>query len=307
MEDEGIAVSSTHSLILRSLNVPTNLLYHYTSIQTLISILKYKDKEGHRYLWLSDVLYLNDYKEVKDGLDLLENRIEERKYELDSRGYYKLLSIFFRNLSMLDNLHMGIYVMSLSEKKDSLNQWRSYTPHEKGLSVGFDFSDCSGFLDKAGLKLFKCIYDQENKIKLIDDLIEHFLQGFDAVDVEDSSAFYSKVLKGGELSFFWRSSMSTFYLFLSIIKNQAFEEEQEWRLISIGGKQGYSELNYREGASMLIPYLKVPIKLEEYFAELLLGPTSSEDLSRRAVKGLLEKNLLSDVILNVSKIPYREW
>jgi len=93
---------------------------------------------------------------------------------------------------------------------------------------------------------------------------------------------------------------------LALAKHEAFAEEAEWRLIS----QHFTSLDnakFREGASMLVPYL--PLQLErddQVFESVLLGPTPHEELSLPALTAFLKSERLAAKV-EATRIPYRVW
>jgi hypothetical protein len=121
---------------------PEQWLIHYTGIDTLVSMLKADIPS----LWLSGISYLNDSKELMNGHDLMLKRLNDHLYMKDHNSAAQpLLRIFADTLGLKQNTNAHMYVMSFSEAANSLNQWRSYTPHGKGISMSFDFMQENDF------------------------------------------------------------------------------------------------------------------------------------------------------------------
>jgi hypothetical protein len=101
-------------------------LYHYTSLEALVAIVRSKR------LRASNIRFLNDKSESlslkQDVVAILQKRVvsveDERLVNtvLDSINAYPRQSLF---------------VTSLSEKSDLLSQWRAYCPSGLGVSIGF--------------------------------------------------------------------------------------------------------------------------------------------------------------------------
>ena len=95
---------------------------------------------------------------------------------------------------------------------------------------------------------------------------------------------------------------------LCILKDPAFSEEREWRLISpYYDNYVLAPICYREGASMLSPFIKLKLLKERpLFSEVLLGPSEHQNLSMQALVQFLSKRSLTSGVVN-SGVPYREW
>src|ERR1051325_4442163 len=103
----------------------TSILYHYTSYDALIQIVK------SGVLWASSIAYLNDGSEFAHAIDRFRHYIF-RKVLPDSprdRVAHKLLAA-------LRSAEERIVVASFSKNGDSLNQWRAYCPMANGVSIG---------------------------------------------------------------------------------------------------------------------------------------------------------------------------
>ncbi len=117
------------------MNKSENILYHYTSLDGLLGIIK--DKA----IWATNILYLNDASEINYSKRLLIDQIYAYKNDIlmDKESIYKLKFIdkLIDNINeyITDKEHSGFFVCSFSEKKDLLSQWRGYCPEGIGLSL----------------------------------------------------------------------------------------------------------------------------------------------------------------------------
>lgn len=283
---------------------PEQWLIHYTGIDTLLSMLKADTPS----LWLSGISYLNDSKELMHGHDLMLKRLNDPQH---MRGHNSaaqpLLRIFADTLGLKQNTNAHMYVMSFSEAANSLNQWRSYTPHGKGISMSFDFMQENDFFEKCGLMLVKCLYEEQEQFTLIDAFINHVESMFSTF-FEDHEWPQTRIElpKDEKFHFAYKCALSTGYKIFSIIKHPAFKDEKEWRLIAQKSNE-LTEIDYRSGSNMLLPYLVVPIDLPQYFKSIMIGPTAHIELAKEAIAGLLKKYKLQKIGYSTSNIPYREW
>jgi hypothetical protein len=95
-----------------------------------------------------------------------------------------------------------------------------------------------------------------------------------------------------------------------VLKHPKFAEEKEWRLISKDQSICKNRLRFREGNSMIIPYIEfdllagnksLPIK------KIFVGPTPGIDLSRESLRDLLSANEIDPSVVHKTGIPYRYW
>jgi hypothetical protein len=97
---------------------------------------------------------------------------------------------------------------------------------------------------------------------------------------------------------------------LAIVKHSAFHEEREWRIVSpYFPRYTVPEVRFREGASMLLPYIQLSLPPEAaaiWFDEVILGPSGDASLSFSALSAYLSNRGLCKKTVN-SGIPFRKW
>ena len=98
------------------------------------------------------------------------------------------------------------------------------------------------------------------------------------------------------------------YFFLSLfkIKNPAFKEEKEWRLVSVQPKDtAYTGLSYRSDEKRVIPYFPFSLNDEGFksIKEIWLGPRNITPKS--IVEEMLKEYGLTGVKIEVSSASYR--
>ena len=105
-------------------------LYHYTGIGGLLGIVE------TRKIWASHAYYLNDSKEILYACDVLRKVLSQyiSDHQNDEREF---LEQFTKWLETFRINPYHIFIFSLSEERSLLSQWRSYTPHGKGVSIEF--------------------------------------------------------------------------------------------------------------------------------------------------------------------------
>jgi hypothetical protein len=186
---------------------------------------------------------------------------------------------------------LNICVCSFSEERDSLSQWRAYASKSSGFAIGFDglFLDSVAKINKWFLA--PCIYNEEEKISLVDAIINKALEEKDAEKAADHLSQYLQT-------------------YAPILKDNSFRDEREWRLISPVLSCTKPNFDYREGSSMLIPFYRLPLQnTEQKFLlhEVVIGPTPNPVQSERSVMTFLARNGIYDSPIEQSKVPYRSW
>jgi len=281
-------------------------LYHYTSQKGLLGILQTKK------LWMTSILYLNDSSEFKHTLDLVKSemmkykksqitkglrayRPDEKNYTIDEKIFDVCENIenYFYNLS--DNVGSESYIFSLSIEGDDLNQWRGYCPKD-GFSIGFDTKKLSSIIKKneTDYKIVKCIYDTKRKEELIKstfDLMPTLFESSKSMNIVDVSiGVWTKII-----------------IISPFIKSESFKDEKEYRII---GQYIDKQKEYREGKSMLIPYIEFS-PIDDYgllpISKIFIGPIPHSELSKLSVESLLKSEKYEGVEVEISKIPYRSW
>ena len=96
------------------------------------------------------------------------------------------------------------------------------------------------------------------------------------------------------------------------MKHPSFSEEDEWRAVSpILTNYVEAPIKYREGASMLIPYITFSLRdgNDEWlrFAQVIVGPTPNINLSMKSVSRFLAKRSLGSKSIHYCGIPVRAW
>jgi hypothetical protein len=265
-------------------------LYHYTTQEGLIGIIK--SGKG----WATHAIFFNDSKEYFYAREQLDKGIDELNGSMDERNRY-----FFKCLgSSLPDLFPDIFLFSFSEADDLLSLWRGYGNHLGSYSIGFRTERLEVVAAREGFKLLKCIYDPSEHKKIINRLICEILAYHEQLRALPDHLFIEAAL-----NHFWEQ----FLLLAPSIKNPSFEEEQEWRLVSMSRRA--REIQFRPGSSCPVPFLEVPFsdtegKLPLY--HIIVGPTVEPKRSCQAVLRLLTAfGQHSPKSVHPSKIPYRTW
>lgn len=181
--------------------------------------------------------------------------------------------------------------------------------------MGFQYSKLAELAKRHDFVIGKCVYKEEDQLRLVTELVEELVAYYDKLPARKTENIKSEFR--GEV-------VSRFNKYAPLIKDYHFSSEKEWRLISTVKMYSDEKFGFREGTSMLIPYFKFPLVLQEDDAieleEVVVGPCPNSELASQAIMGLLisnkckpTKNQLRGIgaptspDVRTSKIPFRNW
>lgn len=230
------------------------LLYYYTSVPVMQSIL------SKGCIWATNILYMNDSEEYKNGLREIDPILNEC---IDASEQNKL-SEYIEN--QLKEPRTDCYSISFSQHADLLSQWSMYAK-ESGVNLGFDFErllqsgsvyntdDPKGAMQITAFGPDEVTYftqnenkaagQEENEIKRIKGEIKRKL-------TEDQNVINSAehMLTEG-----WQQHL---YRHVALIKRFEFHAEAEWRLVfNATNENGRFPVKYRLDKGVLKPYVNV--------------------------------------------------
>jgi hypothetical protein len=284
---------------------PTCTLYHYTTQAGLLGIIEKNE------IWATHTQFLNDTKEYRHAVDAVTTEIVGRLIDADGESRL-VLADMARGVKGIEN--MNVCVCSFSEDRDSLSQWRAYGGATSGYAIGFNALHVAEMVRREEFFLAPCIYKPAEQAAVVQALIDKvFEQNMERLNngetllsenPEDWLGTKRPISpRGGNLAFY-------LHRYAPILKHEAFSGEKEWRIISRPLFSAHDRFGFRCGSSTLIPYYRVPIAHADRRLELdevVVGPTPHIEQSCGAVGSFLVSRELTDVPVNPSAIPYRNW
>ena len=204
----------------------------------------------------------------------------------------------------------GGFGFCLSKEGDLLSQWRGYATDGAGVSIGFSrkyLENLAKFTSSSILKkmlkdkfwgmefrLKEVIYQREQQLPLIKPIYDK-LKNF-ALNNKDES------LSQATINLLSHSLVLDLY----VLKLEAFEEEKEFRLISILSGSSKIDIKFRSVDKCIIPYMECSLEdlePEKAITKVILGPKNlTPDY---VVRQVLEKNNFKDVEVVSSSATYR--
>lgn len=314
---------------------PPEIVYHYCSVESMVSIL------SNNCIWMSDSKKTNDRTEINWILNnvnqVFEESIEKYKKKYDGIIYQKIRDIIYEfiriDILRYPDFMQRDYLVCFTTKGDMLSQWRAYGNNGCGVSLGFDTKYLSVLKQHYGYDFIKVIYMENPK---------HVLHKF--VDAHLESILLSCIGKNSieqEIIDIRRQIYVIAYDAYQYgyrIKNYNFKEEDEWRLHkkvlnfhkdesdngeydelidaiftdNRVGEYTRSKLKYRTNECDIISYLELGFEeiKTKILKEVILGPKCKIDkldlkifLTENGYIDNIYENPLNALIKN-SKIPY---
>jgi hypothetical protein len=290
------------------------VVYHYTSMDTLLKIV------DTGTIWSTNIRYLNDILERKHYFDMIARRLPH------VMAGYPELSNRWQEFGDSDDDERDFddlpFVASFSEDRDSLSQWRSYCPGGNGVCIGFRTESIIKShlnLQDAGPHAYPFLpnvsfqrvnYLLKEHVGQIDKCIKDAISAAEwmkAATDSDNDDRFPPVDIAPCLRYSFSKSASLF-------KHGSFASECEYRLLAFG----FGELvKYRSSRTTLVPYIPLhiphpePSEGEDYryqtsFIEsVTIGPTPNKALSKGAVSGMFQGRR-EHVVVETSDVPFRD-
>lgn len=266
-------------------------LYHYTNAQAVHSILQ------HKKIWLTDIRFLNDEKELHDGVETFLDVLKEMSNESISHKEYTNNAVEYIQSSLSDSVSFGIdeepiYVFSLGRSRDCLSQWRAYG------NYALEFNE--NFLHES-LTVHECIYNVDEKRKIakkaliesIEKICEDMTGQEGCIGPDSIDSIISLIEKA-----------ATF-------KHDGFIEEREMRGLV---NSDDNDIRYRMRENILIPYIEIEITLD-CIKRIHIGPIRDQELAYASMSSFVQKierewqvesgNIEYCLQVERSSIPYR--
>ncbi|RKT81304.1 DUF2971 family protein [Rahnella aquatilis] len=270
-------------------------LYHYTDQAGFLGIIEEKE------LWATKIQYLNDNKEFVLAIEIASELLTKKLASASSDINKEIISDVLENILL--NSVESVFVCSLSEKDDSLSQWRGYSKGMAGYAIGFDAALLSNMANENGCELKQCIYDLQKQKDEIQKVIEHSLAGHyvfpDEFKDEEKKEYIKKALAG--------TLSRELALLFPLIKHESFKDEAEWRIIGNFIKLHHA-LCFRPGNSTLIPFIKIKSAngVTNAIYKVTIGHTPNKELALSATRDFLRTRNVN-ALINESLIPFRNW
>jgi hypothetical protein len=261
-----------------------SIIYHYTNVSSLISIIENKT------LWASRAEYLNDASEFQYGLNICRGELK------------KLANVGAEYEKFVDRINVGMsstsnspFVACFCQSGDLLSQWRGYSAHGQGLSIGFHSKPLSE-LDR--VRLENVIYDRRAQVDFHWQHVKLLADAFITTDADlDDEAVLGELV--GYTGALERAS--------AIMKDSAFQEENETRIFVSDWSVKPADIRFRSRNNLIVPYIEVPLAKvwSGAIEEVIVGPGPDPDVRVSNIKHFLEIKGLGNIAVKASKCQLR--
>lgn len=281
-------------------------LYHYCSSSTFLSII------SNNSIWLSSLSLSNDTMEGHIVRNTLNRMLTEGKISQE-----KIVDIN-NALDIIDNLIDGLG-FCLSSEPDLLSQWRGYADDGQGFSIGFsrEYLEERCKEKSAGeftIFLKEVLYETFEHEQILLSTYEILKNRIESGSLKKPSPFGMK--RPGEFEKMYEQYLESFFAIIKSVlglnyksmyamKNKAFSEEKEWRLITLFSKGSNDSSFFRSCGNRLVPYKMVDLKdlKAPIITKVFIGPKNITPDS--LIRKLLIQNGFNDVIVDRSSATYR--
>jgi hypothetical protein len=291
------------------------LLAHYTSMSTLEAILRNEE------VWLSNPLFMNDFEEVRFGVNEGMSLFLESTGIIEAAGsterHDRLRSDFEHYFDKFANNHVVdvfVFCFSRHDPQDNdgrLSMWRGYGASGNGACIVFDTSKIPK-IGNSPLIISRVHYASAEERRIwIADRIAQFCSILKASDIPIDKLYLAA-----------HSFLERLKLFALFTKHHGFKEEEEWRMVYLPDRYESSSLKsmigYWIGPRGIEPKLKLKvmqipaaipegISLTSIIDRILLGPATSSPLAKAMVEKMLVKLGREELKnkIRASTIPFR--
>lgn len=259
------------------------VIYHYTSLKVLYEILS----SGHFHF--NHCSFMNDYTEFECGVNLFQEMLNEF---VETDAEKEIINIFDEIKSLRDE--SKAFIGSFTTLKDSLSQWRAYTPTTSNIAIGLDVNKVRKCCNNNDISFGSVKYTNEFKsvfANYFKELMPSLLYAMNN-KTQDNIQGINEII------------LVYLYMLAPFIKHEGFREEEEVRIIT----GNMHEVKYKYQKGVYLPYIEFDFggKLPEMIKEIWVGPSASQELTKRSLELMLKNyKLAGQCDVKVSPIPYR--
>ncbi len=275
-----------------------DVLYHYTSIDTLNAILNGikttvspEPLENISFkLRATQWAFFNDPLENRYFLNKIVSFIEKDKDLSKYKDSFSDVIFYASGFSGVP------YIISLSKSRDNLDMWRNYSKDGAGVAIGFKSKELADSIEDLrkksvmdSLKMYDCRY-------LNDDIITEIINGLKPELLRTLSGTSVRLESFGPL-------INAFCLF----KHPCYINECEKRIVLFDHYPRAKESKYRVSKGVNIPYREITLPLST-IKDIVIGPCANKELNTTSIRMQLGaiSPLTDNISIEFSELPYRQ-
>jgi hypothetical protein len=206
-------------------------------------------------MWATHIKDLEDVSEYANGIHYARDRAASlaKSSVGERRDFFRAVgeALTFRG----DDQLLDGYVVSFCEAPDRLTLWKSYSPPDAGVSVGYDWSADTS----TTVLMTKCIYAEEEKEAVIDQMLADYA-------IKDPSTVVARLAEHRHEPPSWITAQQLrgigfaldLMMYAPAFKHAAFLDEREWRVLVVPGRPFTPRVRTRNGRS--VRYAEIPLE-----------------------------------------------
>jgi len=177
--------------------------------------------------------------------------------------------------------YSSFFVLCMSDAKDDLSQWRADAGGENGVALELFTPILTPTTEKGGFLMPVCYVENAQQGFAADIAkwtIDFFKHGFVGARTDRKQWADSFLLE-------WRGHI---IWFAPILKDSAFANEHEWRLIVSLGGSDLPDVKIQQRQSLISRHLPLSFGLRVPLKSVMVGPSRNRNVSRISVGTVLE-------------------
>ena len=308
---------SSSAYILEDLALP---LYHYTPLEALFSIME------NECIWASNSFFLNDSKEIVHLKEFLKGALTTvmdapSLASVDRLNQTELIAHLYDHI--IERYKSKVYVLSLTDKADSLPLWLNYGKND-GYNFKVQISELfrlssgprqsspevkrvasipeSGSVNVAVIP-GRVVYDDVEKARITKEYIKLLARELSLIKGQLSPS-HPVTLRVGRV-------LMALANFAYMSKHSSFAPESEYRVLYAGQDDDSASYlrRFRCKNGVLVPYAEIVFANAEGASpimEITIGPKKNMDLARLGMTYFLAHKGLESVPIRESMLPLRD-
>jgi hypothetical protein len=271
-------------------------LYHFTECEGLVSILQ------ARALRASLATGLSDDSEVRHGVARATQLLKDRPSRVDP-SFRERVAHYLDPVHAFSDDRIGshAYVISFCSRTDRSVHWLHYGRQGTGCALGFAVNS----LPQGPFELVQVVYDEDQQDRILMSIVESTWAAMGECGLHEPSSSTERELCDAAA----RSIAAHIRMAAPALKNRAFADEEEWRLITYDPPDGPADKrlpkHFRVMAGRVVPHVDL-VFTDLPLTEVVLGANVPMEVDDPALAILLrEAGIGESVAVSRSPVPLR--
>jgi hypothetical protein len=254
--------------------------------------------------WATNALFMNDAAELKLARPLLAEALDAGlTAHVSDTSLRQPLADAFWSAYDAANRDPGIYVTCFSTYGDQLGQWRGYGVHGGGYSITYDGQELATLAAcRDDLEFVEVLYEKSRQRRAAEVVIAGVCESLEEFLKKDTGIPRDAMIR---MVGFMGAQFAQGLAYR--LKDEAFAEEREWRLIYQHDPTHDGDIlkrEFRVAGGRLLPFVRIATGATAP-KHITVGPTAHPEIGALSMRYLLDDAGLNDVALEPSNITLR--